>query len=38
MLGIMFVIAGIGVPVAIAYTVCNYWIFRSKVKLDWMSY
>jgi cytochrome d ubiquinol oxidase subunit II len=37
-LGIMLVIAGIGVPVVIAYTVSIYWIFRGKVKLDKMSY
>ena len=37
-LGIMLVIAAIGVPVVIAYTVCIYWIFRGKVKLDRMSY
>jgi cytochrome d ubiquinol oxidase subunit II len=37
-LGIMLVIAGIGVPIVIAYTVCIYWIFRGKVKLDRMSY
>jgi cytochrome d ubiquinol oxidase subunit II len=37
-LGIMLVIACIGVPVVIAYTVCIYWIFRGKVKLDRMSY
>jgi len=37
-LGIMLVIACIGVPVVIAYTVCIYWIFRGKVKLDKMSY
>jgi cytochrome d ubiquinol oxidase subunit II len=37
-LGIMLIIAGIGVPVVIAYTVCIYWIFRGKVKLDRMSY
>jgi cytochrome bd-type quinol oxidase subunit 2 len=24
--------------VVIAYTVCIYWIFRGKVKLDRMSY
>jgi cytochrome d ubiquinol oxidase subunit II len=36
-LGIMLVIACIGVPVVIAYTVCIYWIFRGKVKLDRMS-
>jgi len=37
-LGIMLVIACIGVPVVIAYTICIYWIFRGKVKLDRMSY
>ena len=37
-LGIMLVIAGIGVPIVIAYTVCIYWIFRGKVKIDRMSY
>ena len=37
-LGIMLVIACIGVPVVMAYTVCIYWIFRGKVKLDRMSY
>ena len=37
-LGIMLVIAGIGVPVVVAYTVCIYWIFRGKVKLDRVSY
>ena len=37
-LGIMLVIACIGVPVVVAYTVCIYWIFRGKVKLDRMSY
>ena len=37
-LGIMLIIAGIGVPVVIAYTICIYWIFRGKVKLDRMSY
>ena len=37
-LGIMLVIACIGVPVVIAYTVCIYWIFRGKVKMDRMSY
>jgi cytochrome d ubiquinol oxidase subunit II len=37
-LGIMLIIACIGVPVVIAYTVCIYWIFRGKVKLDRMSY
>lgn len=37
-LGIMLIIASIGVPVVIAYTICIYWIFRGKVKLDRMSY
>jgi cytochrome bd ubiquinol oxidase subunit II len=37
-LGIMLVIACIGVPVVLAYTVCIYWIFRGKVKMDRMSY
>ena len=37
-LEIMLIIAGIGVPLVIAYTVCIYWIFRGKVKLDRMSY
>ncbi len=37
-LGIMLTIACIGVPIVIAYTVCIYWIFRGKVKIDRMSY
>ncbi|HEV2694236.1 MAG TPA: cytochrome d ubiquinol oxidase subunit II [Verrucomicrobiae bacterium] len=37
-LGIMLVIAGIGVPVVIAYTICIYWIFRGKVKVGRHSY
>ena len=37
-LKIMLIIAGIGVPVVIAYTTCIYWIFRGKVKMDRMSY
>jgi len=37
-LEIMLIIACIGVPLVIAYTVCIYWIFRGKVKLDRMSY
>lgn len=37
-LGIMLVIAGIGVPAVLAYTVSIYWIFRGKVKLDRISY
>ena len=37
-LQIMLIIAGIGVPLVLAYTVCIYWIFRGKVKMDRMSY
>ena len=37
-LGIMLIIAAIGIPVVVAYTVSIYWIFRGKVKLDRMSY
>jgi cytochrome d ubiquinol oxidase subunit II len=37
-LGVMLVMAGIGVPVVIAYTACIYWIFRGKVKMGKSSY
>jgi cytochrome d ubiquinol oxidase subunit II len=37
-LGIMLVIACIGVPIVIAYTACIYWIFRGKVKVGRSSY
>ena len=37
-LGIMLIIACIGVPVVIAYTISIYWLFRGKVKLDRVSY
>ncbi|HVM47578.1 MAG TPA: cytochrome d ubiquinol oxidase subunit II, partial [Candidatus Acidoferrum sp.] len=37
-LEIMLIIAGIGVPLVLAYTFCIYWIFRGKVRLDPMSY
>lgn len=37
-LGVMLVIACIGIPVVLTYTVCIYWIFRGKVKMDRMSY
>jgi cytochrome bd ubiquinol oxidase subunit II len=37
-LGIMLVIACIGVPVVLTYTACIYWVFRGKVKLDRSSY
>lgn len=34
----MLIIAAIGVPLVLAYTISIYWIFRGKVKLDSMSY
>jgi len=34
----MLVIAGIGIPCVLSYTVIIYWIFRGKVKLDPHSY
>ncbi|MCF7972869.1 MAG: cytochrome d ubiquinol oxidase subunit II [Phycisphaerae bacterium] len=37
-LKIMATIAAIGIPFVLAYTLCIYWIFRGKVKLDAMSY
>ncbi|RJP35122.1 MAG: cytochrome d ubiquinol oxidase subunit II [Phycisphaerales bacterium] len=37
-LGIMLVIALIGMPFVIAYTTVVYWVFRGKVKLDESSY
>jgi cytochrome d ubiquinol oxidase subunit II len=37
-LKIMLIIATIGVPFVLAYTIGIYWIFRGKVKLDAMSY
>ncbi len=37
-LEIMLIIAGIGMPVVLAYTSCVYWIFRGKVKLSETSY
>lgn len=37
-LGIMLIIALIGMPIVIAYTVTIYWIFRGKVKIDKHSY
>lgn len=37
-LGIMLTIAVCGMPFVLAYTICIYWIFRGKVKLDDMSY
>ncbi len=35
---IMLIIAVIGMPVVLAYTISIYWIFRGKVKLDVHSY
>jgi len=37
-LAIMLIIAGIGVPLVLAYTASIYYIFRGKVRLDSMSY
>ena len=37
-LGIMLIIAAIGVPLVLTYTISIYRIFRGKVKLDSMSY
>jgi cytochrome d ubiquinol oxidase subunit II len=37
-LAIMLVIALLGVPLVLTYTVCIYWVFRGKVKLDAHSY
>ncbi len=37
-LRIMLIIALIGMPVVLSYTVSIYWIFRGKVKLDPFSY
>ncbi len=34
----MLIIAAIGMPFVIGYTVTIYWIFRGKVKIDQMSY
>jgi len=35
---IMLIIAVIGMPIVLAYTISIYWIFRGKVKLDAHSY
>jgi cytochrome d ubiquinol oxidase subunit II len=35
---IMLIIAVIGMPIVISYTISIYWIFRGKVKLDAHSY
>jgi len=37
-LRIMLIIALIGIPFVLAYTISIYWIFRGKVKIDSMSY
>lgn len=37
-LGVMLVIALIGVPIVLCYSACIYYIFRGKVRLDRMSY
>jgi len=37
-LRIMLIIAGLGLPIVLAYTASIYWIFRGKVKLDESSY
>jgi cytochrome d ubiquinol oxidase subunit II len=37
-LGIMAIIAGIGMPLVLIYTGVIYWIFRGKVQVDKFSY
>lgn len=37
-LWIMLIVAMIGIPFVLAYTISIYWIFRGKVKLDSTSY
>jgi cytochrome d ubiquinol oxidase subunit II len=37
-LSIMFLIACLGMPVVVAYTVSIYWVFRGKVRLTETSY
>jgi len=37
-LGIMLLIALIGVPLVLSYTASIYWVFRGKVRLDRFSY
>ena len=37
-LGIMLIVALIGMPCVLTYTAVVYWVFRGKVKLDRMSY
>lgn len=38
MLRTMLVIAAVGIPFVLSYTVIIYWIFRGKVRLDPHSY
>jgi cytochrome d ubiquinol oxidase subunit II len=37
-LKIMLIIAALGIPLVLSYTVSIYWIFRGKVKIDSSSY
>jgi cytochrome d ubiquinol oxidase subunit II len=37
-LGIMLIIAVMGMPLVVAYTISIYWVFRGKVKLTETSY
>lgn len=37
-LGIMLLMAGLGIPFVLAYTATVYWVFRGKVKLTATSY
>lgn len=37
-LSIMFLIAALGMPIVVAYTVSIYWVFRGKVQLTETSY
>jgi len=37
-LGIMLIIACLGIPVVLAYTTCIYWIFRGKTRVTAHSY
>lgn len=37
-LGIMLIVAAIGLPLVLAYTTIIYWVFRGKVRVDAASY
>ena len=37
-LAIMLIIAALGIPLVLAYTISIYWIFRGKVRIDQRSY